>query len=182
MKWAPPDTRDRRPRSTTRLPGNSGTRVKRLGLGHDIRTAWRRGPRVWGDVLIAIWELALANRAFRRTPTGELPLLPRDTGGEPRPALTAAQQGLVERVAYAVPIMGLRVPWRADCVVQALAARRWLARGGIGSNVHIGVRNDDQGFQAHAWLRVGERVVTGGDISAYAELPPSRIDRGLFAR
>lgn len=156
--------------------------MRQLGLGHDICTAWRRGPRVWRDVVVAAWELALANRAFRRTPPGKLALLPRDSGADPRPALTVQEQALVERVAYAVPIMGLRVPWRSDCVVQALAARRWLARGGIGSNVHVGVRTDDQGFQAHAWLKVGERVVTGGDISTYAELPPSRLDRGLFAR
>jgi len=155
------------------------TGAGRLGLGHDIGTAWRRGPGLWRDVAIAVWELALANRAFRRTPPGELPLLPRreaETG-----TLTARQQQLVERVAYAMPVMGLRVPWRSDCVVQALAARRWLARGGIGSNVHVGVRNDEHGFQAHAWLRVGERIVTGGDISTYAELPASRLHEGLFA-
>ena len=150
-----------------------------MGLGQDIGTAWRRGPRVWRDVAIACWELARANAAFRRTPPGELPLLADDEGGAP---LTAPQQSLVERVAYVVPIMGLRVPWRSDCVVQALAARRWLARGGVGSSLRIGVRNDAQGFHAHAWLRVGERIVTGGDVSSYAELPPSRIDRGLFAR
>lgn len=180
MKRAPPDTLPRRLRAALDgAPAGATQGHGRLGLGHDIGTAWRRGPRVWRDGLVAAWELALANRAFRLTPPGELPLLVHDEGLEP---LTTRQQGLVERVAYAVPIMGLRVPWRADCVVQALAARRWLARGGIGSNVHVGVRNDAQGFQAHAWLQVGKRVVTGGDISAYAELPPSRLDRGLFAR
>ena len=151
-----------------------------MGLGHDIGTAWRRGPGVWRDVAIATWELARANVAFRRTPPGELPLLENDAG--PSQPLTAHQQSLLERVAYAVPIMGLRVPWRADCVVQALAARRWLARGDIASNLCIGVRNDEQGFHAHAWLKVGDRIVTGGDISTYAELPPSRMHRGLFAR
>ena len=78
--------------------------------------------------------------------------------------------------------MGLRVPWRSDCVVQALAARRWLARGGVGSTVCVGVRKDEQGFQAHAWLKAAGRVVTGGDISSYAELPPSRLPEELFAR
>lgn len=136
---------------------------------------------MWRDVAIAGWELALANLAFRRTPPGELPLLARDGNGASRP-LTARQQALVERVAYAVPIMGLRVPWRSDCVVQALAARRWLGRGGVAAEICIGVRNDAAGFQAHAWLKVGERIVTGGDVSAYAELPRSRVDRGLFAR
>ena len=151
-------------------------------LAHDIATAWRRGPGVWRDVAIASWELALANLAFRHTPPGELPLLARDEGPETGKPLSARQLSLLERVAYAVPIMGLRVPWRSDCVVQALAARRWLARGGIGSHFCIGVRNDGPEFQAHAWLKVGERIVTGGDVSPYAELPPSRLHRGLFAR
>jgi len=153
-----------------------------VGLGRDIGTAWRRGPRVWRDVAIAVWELALANAAFRNTPPDRLPLLPREGVLNKRAMLTPHEQALVERVAYAVPIMGLRVPWRSDCVVQALAARRWLARGGIDSDLCIGVRNDDKGFEAHAWLKVGERIVTGGDISPYAELPPSRRPRDLFAR
>jgi len=153
-----------------------------VGLAHDIDTAWRRGPGVWRDIAVAAWELALANRAFRHTPPGELPLLPPGTGPDANKALTASQQALVNRVAYAVPIMGRRVPWRSDCVVQALAARRWLARGGIAADVCVGVRKDEQGFQAHAWLKVGKRVVTGGDISSYAELPPSPLPRGLFPR
>ena len=150
-----------------------------MGLVRDIGTAWRRGPGVWRDIAVAAWELALANIAFRRTPSGELPLLRTADADTP---LTAPQRALLERVAYAVPIMGLRVPWRSDCVVQALAARRWLARGGTGSAICIGVRNNEEGFQAHAWLKVGERIVTGGDISTYAELPPSRLKPGLFAR
>jgi hypothetical protein len=135
---------------------------------------------VWRDVAVAAWELALANRAFRRIPPGELPLLARDETADAGKAPSALQHALVERIAYAVPIMGLRVPWRSDCVVQALAARRWLARRGIGSHLCIGVRNGEQGFQAHAWLKVGDRIVTGGDVSSYAELPPSRLHGGLF--
>jgi len=150
-----------------------------LGLGQDIGTAWRRGPGLWRDIAIASWELAFANWQFRRTPSGELALRPAADATE---GLTALQRSLVERVAYAVPIMGLRVPWRSDCVVQALAARRWLARGKIASSICIGVRKDEHGFQAHAWLRVGDRIVTGGDISSYSELPPSRVPQGLFAR
>lgn len=150
-----------------------------MGLGHDIGTAWRRGPRVWRDVLIATCELARANHQFRRTPSGELGLI---AGTDQDTSLTRPQQALVERVAYIIPIMGLRVPWRSDCLVQALAARRWLARGRVKSDLCIGVRKGDEGFGAHAWLKVGERIVTGGDISTYAELPLSRLDRSLFAR
>jgi len=148
----------------------------------DIAVAIRRGPLFSLDALVAVWQLVLANHALRRTPPGELPLL---TGVQPahdRPALSPAQAALVERVAYAVPIMGLRVPWRSDCLVQALAARSWLARAAVPSDVCIGVRKDELGFQAHAWLKVGDRIVTGGDISSYAELPPAQIGRIPFAR
>jgi len=78
--------------------------------------------------------------------------------------------------------MAIRVPWRSDCLIQALAARRWLARAAAPSDVCIGVRKDEQGFQAHAWLKVGERIVTGGDISSYAELPAAQIGRIKFSR
>lgn len=78
---------------------------------------------------------------------------------------------LVERVAYAIPRVAVRVPWRADCLVQAIAARRWLASSGIASTIHYGVpRHKAERFEAHAWLTVGERLVTGGDISGFLPL------------
>ncbi len=73
-------------------------------------------------------------------------------------------------MAFAIPRVAARLPWRADCMVQALAAQRWLAAHDIASSVRLGVRpRDDDEFEAHAWLTVGEAVVTGGDISPYSE-------------
>jgi len=151
-----------------------------LGLRRDIGTAWRRGPRAWRDLAIAVWELARANVAMRHVPAGQLPLLDHAASHETEARLSAGERALVERVAYAVPIMGLRVPWRSDCLVQAMAARRWLARGGVASDLCIGVRKDEAGFQGHAWLKVGERIVTGGDVSTYAELPPAAVRDGTL--
>jgi hypothetical protein len=96
-----------------------------------------------------------------------------------RQSLSERQRALVERVAYTLPVMGLRTPWRSDCLVQALAGRHWLARAGIAADIRLGVRTEAD-FGAHAWLKVGERVVTGGDVSTYAELPPARVRRELF--
>jgi len=80
----------------------------------------------------------------------------------------------VERVAWLVPRVAARLPFRADCLVQALAARRWLARAGIATELTIGTRKDPvAGFVAHAWLRHGETTVTGGDFSAYVQLVSS---------
>lgn len=81
------------------------------------------------------------------------------------------QSALIKRVAYVIPRLAARVPWRADCLVQAMAAERWLAREGIATRLTLGVPKDKKpDFEAHAWLTVGDVVVTGGDISGYVPL------------
>ena len=85
--------------------------------------------------------------------------------------LTMEDGKLVERVAYVIPRVAARLPWRADCLIQARAAEHWLASAGIGSDLHFGVPKIKQAmFEAHAWLTVGDRIVTGGDISGYVPL------------
>ncbi|MCB2063022.1 MAG: lasso peptide biosynthesis B2 protein [Novosphingobium sp.] len=150
-------------------PAQGSRRAGLAGFAHDLRKAWGRGPRGWADLLRAVGELALANRTVRTVEPARLELMGQ--GDEIRDAaLSPAQEQLVERVAYAVNVMALRVPWRADCLVRAVAARRWLAAGGVASCVGIGARHDEDGaFMAHAWLTVGRRIVTGGDTSIYSE-------------
>ena len=65
--------------------------------------------------------------------------------------LSAKEHRIVERVAYAIPRVAARVPWRADCLVQAMAARSWLSAHGIASTIHYGVpRHKADRFEAHA--------------------------------
>lgn len=73
--------------------------------------------------------------------------------------------------------MAARVPWRSDCLVQALAGQQWLASEGIASEIVVGTAKQADGtFLSHAWLRVDSRIVLGGDISLYSPLlaPDSR--------
>jgi hypothetical protein len=111
-----------------------------------------------------------------RTTTRELLAAEAATQGPPA-VLTPTQRKLVERVAYAIPRIGARVPWRSDCLVQALAAQRWLEGNGIATTLTIGVRNDGA-FAAHAWLEVGGEIVTGGTISEFTALLSSKDDAG----
>jgi hypothetical protein len=76
----------------------------------------------------------------------------------------------VERASYFIPRVAARMPWRADCLVQALAARRWLLRQGIETQLFLGVRGTSAPFEAHAWLKWGHKVVTGGIIDGYSPL------------
>ncbi len=79
---------------------------------------------------------------------------------------------IIDVVARVVPWLGRKVPWRADCLVQALAAQAWLARCHIPSRIEIGVeRSPDNGeFASHAWLRASGRIVTGGAIDRYTPM------------
>lgn len=136
----------------------------------DLSKALRLGPRGWCDLARATLELAVASRQLVAHSASDLISRAREV----RPAaasvpLSPHQRQMIARVALAIPRMGGRVPWRADCLVQALAARHWLARYGIASALCIGIRNEAE-FEAHAWLKVGQDVVTGGDISSFAPL------------
>jgi len=113
------------------------------------------------DLIRAGWELALARKRLDSVDAKALVV----TGGTP------AGLEHVDRIVFAVRAMGARVPWRSDCLVQALAAQHWLASMGIGSSIHLGVKPSEAPINAHAWLKVGDRVVLGGDVADYSEFP-----------
>ena len=124
-------------------------------------------PRTWADLLRAVSNLAWARRKLGSAAPNDL--LQRQAASASAP--TADQAELVKRVAIAIPRAASRVPWRSDCLVQALAAERWLAKKGVATVLCIGARKDEQSqFHAHAWLKAGDTIVTGGDIGAYAPL------------
>ncbi len=148
-------------------------------LLNDLRKAARLGPAQWRDLARACFELALSNRRLTSIAASEL--LANWREAEPTIAPSDAcdeDRQLIGRVAFAVPLMGARVPWRSDCLVQAMAAQSWLAGAGVAATICIGARkNEGSAFEAHAWLKVGDEVVTGGDISSYAPLlGPEPVD------
>lgn len=144
--------------------------------------ATRLGPKTWLDLAQAALELAVANRRLASQAAKKLLQLAQEDGRcDAFQVLSDSQRRLVNRVAFAVPCMGARLPWRSDCFVQALAAQCWLRRKGIAAALYIGVRKEAHSqFEAHAWLKVGEVVVTGGDVTGFLplvtpELLPPRI-------
>lgn len=67
----------------------------------------------------------------------------------------------VGRIAWAVRQAARLVP-RASCLTQGLAAQIMLARRGLPSTLHIGVRKDALApFEAHAWLTFQGRIILG---------------------
>ncbi len=73
---------------------------------------------------------------------------------------TAAQP--VNHLVWAIKAIGRRLPG-ATCLTEAMAAQVLLTRSGHHCRLQIGVAKDERrGFQAHAWLISGGRIVIGG--------------------
>jgi hypothetical protein len=79
---------------------------------------------------------------------------PVDVGeGERRRAL---------RMAWAVQAVARHVPLGFVCLPQAIAAKWMLRRRRLPSTLYLGMqRTDELKLTAHAWLRVGDKTVTG---------------------
>jgi hypothetical protein len=67
----------------------------------------------------------------------------------------------VEQIVWAVRATSRYVP-NATCLTQALVVQRFLIRSGHRCRLRLGVAKDAvRGFEAHAWVECGERVVIG---------------------
>ena len=56
-----------------------------------------------------------------------------------------------------------KTTWDSKCLVRALVARRILLGKGIHTTLYLGLRKEDDTLHAHAWLRCGNYIVTGGE-------------------
>jgi hypothetical protein len=129
---------------------------------------WSLGRLAWAAAasLRVVAELARARNFLRH-------LSPRDIERRNRALADCRGENpdLAVRIGWLVPRVAKRVPWRADCLVQALAAQNWLASQDIGTSIVIGVDRPLEGdFGAHAWLKRGDDIVLGGEINRYAIL------------
>lgn len=106
---------------------------------------------------IAILELARARADHARRPLTELLAAPALAKRPPLRPPDAA------RLAWAIEAAAARVPWRSDCLIRALAARRWLARLGVCAELRLGVARAGESLAAHAWLTLDGRPLVGGD-------------------
>jgi hypothetical protein len=78
----------------------------------------------------------------------------------------------IDRVRWALRRISCHTPWRSNCLAKAFAGRLMLRRRRIASTVFFGMaKNSDGRLQAHAWLRTGNKALTGGsNLDRYAIL------------
>lgn len=79
----------------------------------------------------------------------------------------------IEDCVWAVEAAARRLPWRALCIEQGLAAQRMLRRAGTDARLHYGAHRDigSDKLHAHVWVSVAGRIVLGGEeAKAHAEI------------
>ena len=79
---------------------------------------------------------------------------------KPAPESESALQQCA-RIAWAIDVIGRRLPRDPTCLMRALAARAMLSRRGLEGRIRIGISEDSAEFRAHAWVEVGARPVVG---------------------
>lgn len=79
----------------------------------------------------------------------------------PRSAPTEPPAETIKAVRNAVIRSARRMPFRAKCFEQGLAAVWMLRRRGVVTALHYGMTKLDGIFVSHVWVTVGERGVIG---------------------
>jgi hypothetical protein len=122
-----------------------------------------RGDRLL--LLEATVFLAIAGVAVAMVPFRYLGLLATRPIRKPAP-LQRDRLIKVRRIRWAILATAARVPWRAKCFEQGLAAQLMLRRRGILSVLYYGATQDDRnGLSMHVWVRDGDVDVVGGEIA-----------------
>jgi hypothetical protein len=134
-------------------------------------------------LLEAMLSLAVAEFAIAWLPFRHVGRLAARPVRRPEPPEQTRQRE-VKRVRWAIVVSASRVPWRAMCFQQGLAAQFMLRRRGFPSILYYGAASDDQrNLSAHVWVRDGDVDVIGGELaSRYAVLttfPPQGGNPGI---
>lgn len=81
-------------------------------------------------------------------------------------ACIQSELAVVGQIAWAIATGSRYTPWRSNCLARAIAGKMMLRRRKISSTLYLGLKKNADKLEAHAWLRVGEQIVTGGAIQS----------------
>jgi hypothetical protein len=113
------------------------------------------------DLIAAVRAVVSAKRLMRKQPLGKLVSVI-----EPAEGARPVDREAAKRVSEAVHRVSRNVPFEAACLVRSLAIQRMLVERGLDpGNIKIGVHWSDDGFEAHAWVEQGDKII--GDTRAY---------------
>jgi hypothetical protein len=133
---------------------------------------WRKlQRRTWAErwlLVEAAWWLAFMATALRLAPFKRMTAwLGLELATEAQPGLLSAPRPEITTVGWAVRAVAAPIPGKGTCLAQALAAVQMLRRRGFGDfvltlGVALAPEEGKPGIEAHAWLRYGDLILTGG--------------------
>ena len=139
---------------------------------HSLFTRLRKLAALsWADrwLLVQVFcLLGVARLALRVIPFCRLARYLGPLQTETPPDAPPEHLGQARRIGLAIARISPYTPWMSSCFPQALVAKFWLGRRGIPTTLYLGValgKNDGSPrseMTAHAWLRCGPLLVTGG--------------------
>jgi hypothetical protein len=106
--------------------------------------------------------LTVATLAHRLAPFRYLALTLGSCQREVPESSSPREANLSLRVSRGIQAAANRLPWHTSCLIRAVAAKWMLRRRGVPSTLYLGARSSGSGLAAHAWLRTGPSIVTGG--------------------
>jgi len=74
---------------------------------------------------------------------------------------------LALRIGWIVETVSGYTLWKSQCLVKAIAGKLLLRQYGIANTLYLGLTKCDGKIVAHAWLRCGEKMITGGQVAGY---------------
>lgn len=76
----------------------------------------------------------------------------------------------LNKIGWTIRRISDHTPWKSNCLAQAITAQKMLARRNRSSEMYFGLkRGETSEMEAHAWLKSGDTVLTGGgNLDQYA--------------
>lgn len=119
----------------------------------------------WQERLLlfeATCVLAVVRSAMLLFPFKKIAACLGDVNSETDYETTQQANDLAISIGWAVSAMARRVPWESRCLVKSISGLWMLSRRGVSGTVYFGVAPAaNRKFNAHAWLRAGNSIVTG---------------------
>ena len=144
----------------TIMPNTKGSAKISL-MGRIIKKSARLSLTEWGFLTKALVALLWARIEFSYKATDKL-FRDLQHNSPSHSSQYKHHKNEIKLISWAVQTAAAYLPWRTDCTVQAIAAKRLLAKHAIASDFYVGVKNDETSpFSAHAWLMCGSIYVTG---------------------
>lgn len=133
---------------------SSGSLRKALRTLRSLSSA-DRGLLAEATLRLAVARLAIVLLPFR--------VISRHLGVHMEEAADDVTDGaLLRRISWAIGAVSRRAPWRCKCLEQGIAAKMMLRRRRVASTLYLGVARSESQVEAHAWVRSGTFIVTGG--------------------